>query len=498
MDVVSRIALLLLLLFPDLGLARPRPPLPPLRPGDLLVATERPGLGPRVAISRYRVGGGPDTRVQTEEILLLPGSAAGLSVSSDGRLLAIERVVGVGHHVALYILHEKAPELIWQSPEGCGGPAVAPAGRVVAVACPGGTREPASILRYDVQDRSSLRLVGEWPRSLPVWDGGGTLHWIEESPTSVTLLRHDHGGAFPIHVLQDPVAGLWPQIDGSWLAELRVPGTRREFTRMLRAGHSRPESVLVAQWPPLEDSDPVIVGRSGEVVLAHCGRSASQVLRAYRGEDLPPISLPGEPQAAAIVPGWPSPPKDDLATAGPSVLRRAQAADLEILGVALGMSLEQAWSELDRGTRHPYWMPPRVGRRPSGIGVGAASGGWCVEYDADEHGLIEQITARSCASAWLSPALEPLFELPATPGAVLALARRWLGPGVAAWIEPDRLASHPAGRPVIRRVHVEWNVAERGLALEVSAELIEGVRRPLGGDVALRLSIPPRPRVAGP
>jgi hypothetical protein len=479
------------------AVAAARPPRDPSRvgPGDLLVATE--GGGHRVSVQRLRLQDGAEAHVVAQDVVSLEGPVDALSASSDGRWLAAGLSDGGAAQVQLWDLRGPAPTLWWQSPDGCREPALEPTGRSLALTCPGAGAEPDGILSFDLGSRRTLRYVGEWPRSLPAWDGDGVLHWVEASPESSAVMRREGGGAFPIHRVRDAVSGLWSQGDGSWLLELAVPGARREFLRLLRAGDQRPESLLGGQWPPVERGDPVAVGRAGDIVLAHCGRSASQILRAVSGADLPPISLPGEAQALTIVPGWPAPSRQDLATAGPGALQAARADDVRVFGVGLGMALESAWSQLDRGGRHPFWIPPRSGRRPSGIGVGPGASGWCVEYGADDHGVIVDVRVRGCAGRLLSPAMSPLFELTAREGALLDRARRWLGPGVAAWIDSDE-GDQAGQRPLIRRVRAEWSAPDRGLSLEVQVELLEGARHPLSGDVSLRLTEPIRPRVAGP
>jgi len=155
------------------------------------------------------------------------------------------------------------------------------------------------------------------------------------------------------------------------------------------------------------------------------------------------------------------------------------------------MSLEDAFSVLDRTARHPYWIESRGPRnRPRGVGVGWTNEGHCIEYLADERGTVSAIDVRGCASSYLSPALRPLLDRNALAADGGGLARRYLGSDVAVEIGTGGAAGRPEP---IRRTELTFTSAEKGYHFEARSEVLRSNRsRVLSGWVWLRLQLPGR------
>ena len=490
----------LLLLSALLGCAgsqRRGPELPPradsvgLRAGDLLVGLEGTARDGHPVL-RVRVEG--DQRVTAQVLLALDDPARVLRGSADGSWLAVAS--GEPSHVRLYRLDGSAiDEPVWTSPGSCTSPVFANDGASLTLACAARGRQPPSLLSLRLPGLGLLSLVGEWGRSAPAVSATGDLHWIEQDQASWSVLRRsDDGVPFLTHELADRPLVLWPQDDGSVLVEVSVFGGRREFRRLLPSGTVRHELLPTRGLRPAGDMGPVHAAADGGWLYARCDRGpCSLVLVRDDGRATAPLNLGGPPTALSQVAAPPHTlPDEDLATAPATVLARHTAAEVGVLGVALGVALETAFSRLDRAGFHPYWMEPPAGRdRPGGIGVGWAAGGHCIEYHADERGDVAAIDLQGCAAPYVSPRLRPLLDGAALAEGGVGLARTFLGPGVAATVgDGDRGG---AGALAIRRSAVTYEAPERGYLYEATSEVLGIARgRLLEGRVRLRLQPPTR------
>jgi hypothetical protein len=478
------------------GAQRRGPDLPPradaaaLQPGDLLVGLEGSARDGHPVL-RVRVEG--EQRVTAQVLLSLDAPAQALRGSADGAWLAVS--AGDPERVALFRLDASAgDEPVWTSPIGCTAPVFGDDSRVLTLGCSARGRQPASLLALRLPSLTALSLVGEWGRSAPAVSRAGDLTWIEPADRGWSVVRRsDDGVPFLTHELGDEPRALWPQDDGSVLAEVAVLGGRREFRRLLPSGVVRNEGLPSRGSREVDDGTPVHATATGGWLYARCERGPCALVHVRRdGRATAPLNLGGPPTALSQV-SAPAPraPDEDLATAPASVLADHNSAEVGVLGVQLGLALESAFSTLDRAGFHPYWMEPPAGRdRPAGIGVGWAAGGHCIEYHADERGLIGAIDLQGCASPYVSPRLRPLLDGAALAEGGVGLARTFLGPGVAATVgDGDR----GGGSASIRRSAVTYEAPERGYVYEATSEVL-GTRRGrlLEGRVRLRLQPPTR------
>lgn len=477
----------------------------PLRPGDVVVAADR-GRGTRHALVRLRLSRSHDgtVHVHSQVLATLPGTLSSVAVSPDGRWVA-EAVApqDAPPRVDLLDMHDRQGEQpAWRSPDGCQAPAFDPASRWMAIGCTSRDGQPAAILQVDLGTRAALFLVGERDRVLPAAGVDGDLYWVETDGERFRVVRRS-GDGFPYstHELLQPLRSLWPQDDGSLLAEIALPGDRREFVRLARSGVVRDEP-LPHRFPRnLSRGVPLSASAQGTWFGAMCDRGPCSLLHGGgANEAVTPIGLGGLPTALCQVP-WidhrTSHP-EDLATAPASVFGSHAATQVSVLGVDLGTPMETAFSHLDRAGLHPYWIDadgkaPRT--RPRGIGLGWTSDGHCVEYLADERGVIVSVDMKACAGGYLSGPLRPLLDRDSIAHGPLEVASRFLGPGVAVIVGDD---DTPAGdRPPIRRTEVVYTAPDRGYHFEAHTEVLATQRsRVLGGWVWLRLQLPGRRQAA--
>ncbi len=460
-----------------------------LQPGDCLVGLEGNARDGHPVL-RVRVEG--EQRVTAQVLLSLEAPASAVRGSADGRWLAV--VAGEPPTTHLHRLGAAAGDRVWTSPPGCATPDFAPAGSHRSLACAAGGRQPASILLLDLPGLRPLSLVGEWPRSAPAVGSGGDLRWVERLRDGWGVVRRsDDGVPYLTHELAERPVQLWPQDDGSVLAEVEVPGGGREFRRLLPSGVVREETTPLRGLHPPADDAPVFAAADGGWLYAHCERGPCSLVHARAdGRTTAPLNLGGPPTALSqVLAAAPSGP-EDLASAPASALARNSASQIDVLGVGLGTPLETAFSRLDRAGFHPYWREAGPGQeRPRGIGVGWAAGGHCIEYHADDRGLVASIDLQGCATPYLSPPLRPLLDGASLAAGGVALAAGFLGPGVAATVgEPER-----GGRdaPAIRRSALSYEAPERGYLYEATSEVLGTSRgRLLEGRVRLRLQVPTR------
>lgn len=489
------------------GPAWARAPFPtepaPLLPGDLLVATDRAGPQAGTTILRFRDEAAPGQGLGAAPILALPGEVEALVASDDGRWLAVERVDGPrGPRVDLFDFSTlvTARDPIWSSPLGCAAPTL-DAGRLLVMRCPGSDRAPPHLLRLDLESWHTLLLGGEWARATPRFGPGGDLFWTEERPHGTVIVRQPVGHPpFVTHELTDPVRSLWPQADGSLLAELSIPGSRREVQRCLPSGATQLESLAGSQ------SDAAgglwMASHDGTHHWMRCEPHGCSVSGILEGGVPIAFALPPDARTMAAVPPLRGPerPAEDLATAPGDALDDLAATDVSVLGLGLGSPLETAWSVLDRAERHPYWLPARAPRgRPGGIGIGPAAAGHCIEYLADDRGTVQMIRLRGCASHWVSPSLRAALSETATPAALLDAAQRLLGPTVSVRFEGEGADGRGAPAQGIRRIHLALEAADRGLRYHASSDVfVSSPSTAIDGRIVLELSAPARGQAARP
>jgi hypothetical protein len=472
---------------------------PALASGDLVVAVDR-GKGSRHALVRVRRSRLLDgtVRIQSQLLMTVSESVETVAASADGRWIATAWDRGEQPpRVALWDLEGKVDKPAWQSPVGCSQPVFEPGSRWMAMGCRGKGREPDHILQLGLDRFDALALVGQRPRSAPAIGVDGHLHWVESDGDRIQVLRRSADRLpYATHEVLQPIRSLWPQDDGSLLAELALPGHRREFVRLLRSGVVRDEPTHELLARELARRTPVFASAQGAWFATVCDRGPCALLESGAGLGQP-INLGGSPTSITQV-GWLNqvvPHPEDLATAPASVLSSHAAAQVSVLGVELGTPLETAFSILDRAGRNPYWIDgkgPRV--RPRGIGLGWTTGGHCIEYLADERGLIVATDLKACAGHYLSPPLRPLLDRDSLAEGPLAVARRFLGPGVAVTVGG---AEGPPDRAPIRRTEVIYTAPERGYHFEAHTEVLATNRsRLLGGWVWLRLQLPGRRQAA--
>ena len=262
---------------------------------------------------------------------------------------------------------------------------------------------------------SSCAIHGESGRRAPSVTAPGDVYWSERRERHSVAVRHSPGSSpFVTHDLTQPILEMWPQADGAIVVELERRGSRRSFARLSTSGWARRVDPPSALADDIRRGDLLHVGERGIWWLGRCERGACSIRSARADREGKPIALKGEPTALAEV-SWPrrrSEQPEDLATAPGSVLHSHSAAQISVLGVALGMSVADSFAMLDAMGKHPYWIEGRGGRgRPRGIGVGWTAEGHCIEYLADDRGGVAAIELRSCSTSYLSPALRPLLRL---------------------------------------------------------------------------------------
>jgi len=470
-----------------------------LRSGDLVVAVAK-GKSRHAIFSVQR---GLRPRPQVEPLLVTSHRVNGLAASSDGRWLALQTSEESGEvRVRLWDLRhapgEAEPTEVWLSPLGCSQPDFEAESRWMVLACPRRTRQPASVLTVDLRSLQGLQLVGEADRRAPVFGVEGDIYWAERRERHAVAVRRS-GGAPPFvtHDLTEGISRMWPQVDGSMVVELDRRGTDRSFARLWAGGVARVEAPPAAFADGIDSSDVVHVGERGVWWLGRCERGSCSLRSAVANQVGGPIALGGQPTAVTEI-SWPRPRSEhpeDLATAPASVLTSHTSTRVAVLGVSLGMSLEDAFAVLDKMGRHPYWVEGRGARsRPRGIGVGWTAEGHCIEYLADERANVNSIDLRGCATSYVSPALRPLLDRGglATGGGVLA--RRFLGDEVS--VEVAKL-DHKVPHQPIRRTDVRFAAPERGYHFEARSEVLRSRNtRVLGGWVRLRLQLPGRRHAA--
>jgi hypothetical protein len=504
---------------------------PLLLPGDWLVALER---GPeRRAVLRFRAPeGGPEPgRQHATALLSLDATANSLAASGDGRWVAVASA-GAGASapdLLLYDLESRtrggaagpgpAETPAWRSPAGCDSPVFDPGSLWLAMACEKSPSHPPAILLVELPSLQPLLLVGEWPRRAPAAGVDGDLYWVEEHAESSLVLRRPLAESpYVTHEISERIRSIWPQDDGSLLAELRLQGMQRGLLRLLPSGVVRDEPALdggargaSAATQPQADSH-------GNWSWVRCERGPCVLVESRPRSPTPAASadlpaphewaLPGGGHATALarVPsaGGRIPHPEDFATAPASALSTHAASQVSVLGVGLGTPFLEAWSILDRAGRHPYWVvPERPAAPPERIGVGWAQNGHCIEFVSGDRGMVAAVEIQGCGARLLSAALRPLFDRQRLASGAVPLARRFFGPGIAATVGPpapaetatanSTVAGHDGASPPLQRTRVRYEAPERGYHFEAETQVLQGRRSVLlDTRVLLRLQAPAR------
>ena len=366
------------------------------------------------------------------------------------------------------------------------------------MSCPSVGRQPSSILTVALPSLEPLQLVGETHRLAPVVGIDGDIYWVEDRDRhSVVMRRPGKRLPFITHDLSESVRRLWPQADGSLVAELDRSGRSRSFARLSASGVARVEAPPVELGTSVDREATVHVGERGVWATSECERGLCS-LRWVSGEDEPLTLNLGSPASAVTEVAWWNSSlghPEDLATAPASVLASHPATRVAVLGVSLGMSLQDAFAVLDKTGRHPYWIESRTQRsKPRGVGVGWTSKGHCIEYLSDERGVVTAVDLKGCSASYVSPALRPLLDRSALASGGGDLARRFLGPGVVVTVGGGSARGHP--EPILR-TELVYTSAERGYHFEARSEVLPSNGfRVLGGWVWLRLQLPGRRQTA--
>ncbi|MBJ95490.1 MAG: hypothetical protein CMP23_13590 [Rickettsiales bacterium] len=479
-----------------------------LERGDVLMAVQRgPGHSSHdlIRIRSSRVDDEPQVLVQ--ELGRVAAAVGALAVSVDARWLAVEQRRAEDEQVTVR-LGSFDPGGAWrglaEGPAGCHSPVFGMQNRRLYLVCEPQGRQPAAILEWDLLDGSQLMLVGEHPRTLVAAGSEGDLYWVEERGAETVVLRRPQDQLpFVTHRLFGRVRALWPQQDGSLVAEYGVPGARGQLARLLSSGLVRDEPGPQAQLMMAEAGAPAYLSPEGRWLISSCAFEPCGLLDfSTAGGEPTSLHLLGVPTALTMVSNWAGAVQhtEDLATAPASVLSSHSAAEVSVLGVSLKMPLERAFSELDRGGRHPYWISAKGPRgRPGGIGVGWTTAGYCISFLSDERGLVSVIDLRGCAAEYLSVQLQPLLRREQLSLGAVELASSFLGPGVAVSVGSG---SSQAAEPKLQRTRIQYHAPDRGYEFEAEIEMMlpEGDSvfrtRLLGGEVRLRLKSPGRPQAA--
>lgn len=451
-----------------------RPSVAPLGPGDVLAAVPVGADASVVLLPR-------SSDEAPQRLFEVDGGVDGLAASPRGRWLAVTVTRGDRHHVLL--LSGRDGHAVWTSPPDCRQPAFAPDGRTLVLACPPARGSPASLLELEVATLRPLLLVAPRDRVAPAFDLSDDLRWVERGPSgSLVMRRGEDRSSWVTHELYQDVTRLLPLADGTVVAEVRSPGGHGGLVRLLPSGairDERPPAVLSAD----EVDAAHLRSADGGWVVGWCLEDPCGARRVRSSGELQGTwALPARPTAFALVQGPMARRTEDLATAPRTALARYPASQLRMLGVGVGTALETAWSVLERAGRHPHWIEGG-GTRPAGIGIGYAPDGHCVEYRADDRGVVAAIDLRGCAGPWLSPPLRRLLDREhlASQGA-LSVARRYLGAG-----QTSSVGGEGDGRVPVDRTEVTFR-SERGYLFEAAVEVLDD--HVLDGNVRLRLQGP--------
>lgn len=478
-----------------------------IAPGDVLVGLvggdERREDGLRVVRFRRTLDEDGSSHVAVRPLVRTEGAASEIAATGDGAWMAVTVVLWDDQRrVDLFRLRPGAdPALAWQSPAGCSGPTFEAGGGWLVLACPEEGRQPGWLLRIDLPDLRELALVGERSRSAPAAGTEGDLYWVEAGAThSVVYRRSARGEPFPTHDVRGRVVALYPQISGALVASVQGAHGPDEIFELLPSGEIRamrlPDGIQTTDL-----SSPHVVSPFGDWTAVRCGRGPCSIVEAstLRSPEAP-LSLASIPTAVGRVPhlSRSAPRPEDLATAPATVLASHLASDVAVLGVELGMDLAEAFAVLERSGRHPWWdAVPGARARPRGVGVGRTPGAWCIEFEADERGLVSGVDIRDCAAAYLSPAIRPLLDRESFVDGALDVARRYLGPGVSVEVgdgdgQPGETRSHP-----VRRTRLQYDAPGRGYRFQSQTETLEARSAQLwDGWVWLRLEAPGRRQTA--
>ena len=475
--------------------------------GDVVVALDRSDEGRGHELLRIRhVAAAAGDQVVVRQLAEVAQEVTGLAVSADARWLALEQRQDDGSvRVSLHDLGATArEELPWASPFGCKSPTFGPSsGRLYLLCAPRG-RQPASLLEFDLADGSQLSLVGERPRTVVAVGVEGDLYWVEEDGGTARVVRRPRDqAAYPIHTLYGRVRALWPQRDGSLVAEYGVPGAQGQLARLLPSGLVRDEPRPRVASFPVDPGAPTFLTAEGRWLVSGCAFEPCGLLEVLVDEmSHSSLHLRGRPTAVTAVPRFLGPVGhvEDLATAPASVLLSHSAAEVSVLGVRLKTPLETAFSTLDRGGRHPYWISAKGKRgRPGGIGVGWTTAGYCISFLADERGIVGAIELQGCAAEYLSPQLNPLLRREHLSDGALEIASQFLGPGVSVSLG----GSAPRdGSLDVQRTRIQYHAPDRGYEFEAEIEVMSRGSsslmrsRLLSGQVRLRLQSPGRPQAS--
>ena len=475
--------------------------------GDVLVALDRRDEGRGQELIRIRrVASESGSQVVVRQLSEGVDEVTGLAVSADARWLALEQRRSDGAlEVVLQDLQTSAvDDPRWVSAAGCRAPSFGPSSELLYLVCGRRGRQPASIFEFNLVDGSELFLVGERPRTVVAVGVEGDLYWVEEEVGATRVIRRPRGQeAYSTHRLYGRVKALWPQRDGSLVAEYGMPGSQGQLARLLASGLVRDEPRPQASSFPPDPGAPAFLTAQGRWLVTGCAFDPCGLLELPAdGLGHSSLRLRGRPTAVSAVSGLRGPVGhvEDLATAPASVLSTHSAADVSVLGVQLKMSLETAFSKLDRGGRHPYWISTKGSRgRPGGVGVGWTSAGYCISFLADERGLVGAIELQGCAAEYLSPQLAPLLRREQLSDSALEVASHFLGPGVS--VSVGGSVAEDDG-PSVHRTRIQYRAPDRGYEFEAEIEVMSRRgsslmrSRLLGGQVRLRLQNPGRPQAS--
>ena len=477
-----------------------------LRGGDLLLGVESldPRKGTESRIVRYRRTYEDDTlKVEARTLLFADGVPLSVETTADGHWLAATLDRGGAISTTLWRLREDGrPDPAWQSPEGCQEPSFDPGARFMVMACPPRDRQPAWLLRVGLPDLRMLALVGERPRGAPTVGVEGDLYWVERTDgTSIVMRRAGEGAPYPTHRLSEIIESLHPRDDGVVSAAVRNAQSGLELLDLEPSGAVKPH--LLPPEMGVASPQRLLSNTRGDLVAIRCVRGDCAVVESLvEGEARPPMTISGRPVALSLVPSVAAPRSrpEDLATAPQRVLTTHLSSDVSLLGVGLGMSLEVAWAVLEEADLGPWWeTAPGSRERPRAIGLGRAAGSWCVEFQADERGVIAAIDMRDCAAHYVSPALRPLLDRRHLVDGALTIVQRYLGPGISMEVGdggtgPGASRSHP-----VRRTTLQYDAPERGYQYRSETEVLESSSRRLwDGRVWLRLQEPGKRQAARP
>jgi len=478
---------------------------PVLRGGDVLVGLESvdPRRGVESRVVRYRHALGDDgARVEARTLLSADGVPIHVAATADGRWLATTLHRAGAVSTTLWRLREGRADPAWESPPGCRQPSFDPEARFVVLACPP-DRQPAWLLTVSLPDLQMLALVGETPRGAPAVGVEGDLYWIERDRARTRVLRRA-GDSLPFvtHEIPDEVEALHPREDGVLVATVRTPHGGLELLELHPSGDVTPLPLPLSLGAGTVSR--LVSNPQGDLVAVRCPRGDCAVVDAPQGggEALPPLTVSGTPRSLALVPHGTTlrPRPEDLATAPERVLSTHLSSDVAVLGVGLGMSLEEGFAVLDGSGLDPWWQAtPGPRGTPTAIGIGRAAGSWCIEYQADERGIIEAVDMRDCAAPYVSPALEPLLDTRRLVEGAEQIVRRYLGPGVSMAVGEGVGAPGEARHHPVRRTTLQYDAPERGYVYRSETEVLQS--RPgkaWDGRVFLRLQEPGKRQVARP